>query len=259
MNTSAEKLIDYCSGIANEFTAKLNRIRSFIPDHKLSSGTANEMLLRDFLAKLTANQFEVGQGFICDPTASDMVSKQCDILVFNRKDYPLVYSEGEVKIVFPQSVRMLIEVKTSLSREKLYDAIDNISVAKSLYSFINGVVFAFKSPKLPTILQHLQDYPHQIGERNLPMAILLLDQGVIIHRWPGTEIGGTGETFIVRESDTSGIVLTFLLMLFFDVQMLSVVGGAGIVNTLQDILNQKTRIISTSIQIGQAKKGNHET
>ena len=79
MDSSIERMIQYCSGIAGEFEARLNRIRAFVPDHNLTSGTANEMILRDFLASLSTGHYTVGQGFICNPTASDSVSKQCDM------------------------------------------------------------------------------------------------------------------------------------------------------------------------------------
>jgi hypothetical protein len=80
VDSDIERMIQYCSGIASEFKAKLDRIRTFVPDHNLTSGTANEIMLRDFLSRLSAERYRVGQGFICAPTASDSVSKQCDIL-----------------------------------------------------------------------------------------------------------------------------------------------------------------------------------
>ena len=105
-------------GSADEFLARLNRIRSFVPEHNLTSGTANEMLLRNFLSEYSSGKFALGQGFICEPTIPDrathhLVSKQCDIIIYDR-DYQLVHSEGEVKVVWPQAVRMVIEVKTKL-------------------------------------------------------------------------------------------------------------------------------------------------
>ena len=74
-------LIKYGQGIAEEFKARRNRIRNFVTDHNLTSGTANEMILRDFLASLSPRRYTVGQGFICNPTRPSQVSRQCDILV----------------------------------------------------------------------------------------------------------------------------------------------------------------------------------
>ncbi len=121
MDSSIERMVQYCSGIASEFEARLNRVRTFIPDHNLTSGTANEIILRDFLARFSTGQYRVGQGFICVPTASDLVSKQCDILVYDCHNYPLVHSEGEVVLIFPQAAKIVIEVKTRLNKKDLKD------------------------------------------------------------------------------------------------------------------------------------------
>jgi hypothetical protein len=49
MQTHADTFFEYCMGVAQEFEARLNRIRVFVK-HNLTSGTANEIILRDFLA-----------------------------------------------------------------------------------------------------------------------------------------------------------------------------------------------------------------
>ncbi len=103
--------------IAKEFQSRINRMQVFVR-HNLSSGNANETILRQFLATHAQGNIDVGQGFICDPTHEDRISKQCDILVYNQNDYPIIYSDGAVKIVWPESVRMVIEVKTNFGKRK---------------------------------------------------------------------------------------------------------------------------------------------
>jgi hypothetical protein len=247
-------MVQYCSGIASEFEARLNRVRTFIPDHNLTSGTANEIILRGFLARFSAGQYRVGQGFICDPTASDLVSKQCDILVYDCHNYPLVHSEGEVVLIFPQAAKMVIEVKTRLNKKDLKDALENIRVAKQLNSTINGVVFAFKSCRQKTVIKHLQQYAEQLPMQHAPIAILLFDRGVIINRWPGTESGGGENLYQVRASKdgSNAIVIAFLHLLFFDVQMQEVWGGAGIANMMRRMLEDGTDKIAENVQIGSA-------
>ena len=252
METSIERMLQYCSGIADEFDARLNRIRAFVPDHNPTAGAANEIILRDFLTRLSSDRYKVGQGFICDPAASDSVSKQCDILIYDHHNYPLVYSEGGVDVVFPHAVKMLIEVKTGLGKGKLKDALENICIAKQMNYTINGVVFAFQSPRPDTVVKNLQQYQQGFSLRHAPIAILQLDKGVIIHRWPGTELGGGENSYEVRLSKNRkrGVVIAFLLLLFFDAQLSGVWGGASIHNLMQRMLADNTEPIMEKVVVG---------
>jgi hypothetical protein len=250
MDSSVERMVQYCSGIAQEFEARLNRIRAYVPDHKPTAGAANEVILRNFLSQLSTGRYTVGQGFICDPCASDSVSRQCDILIYNHHEYPLVYSEGDIKVVFPQSVRMLIEVKTGLTKSKLKEALENIQAAKQMNYLLNGVIFAFKSPRENTVIRHLQESSADLPLRYSPIAILLLNRGVIIHRWPGTELGGGDFPYRVCISRKgTGVVIAFLLLLFFDVLMEGVWGGANIMNMGRKLLDENTETIIDELAI----------
>ncbi|MCB9419601.1 MAG: hypothetical protein H6667_07345 [Ardenticatenaceae bacterium] len=245
MDTNVDKMLQYCSSIASEFSARLNRIRAYVPNHKPSAGVANEAILRNFLAQLSAARYAVGQGFICDPVMPELVSRQCDILVYDQHSYPLVYSEGDINVVFPHAVEMLIEVKTGLSKQALRDALDNIGTAKQMKPSINGVIFAFESPKTSTIIKNLQECSAGVTLQHLPIAILLLDKGTIIHRWPGTGDGGKDNPYqvCVSSQNMPGTVIAFLLLLFFDVLMQGVWGGASVVNMLQKLLADDTAVL----------------
>jgi hypothetical protein len=227
MPKQPEKFITYCLSIAQEFQARLSRMQVFAK-HNLSSGTANEVILREFLASHAPGDFAVDQGFICDPTESDKVSKQCDILVYDRNHFPLVYSDGSVKIVWPLATRMVIEVKTNFrNREEIYDALHNIESARSLNRQIVGIIFAFNSASLITVFKHLAKYTPHVGDEYKPTAIVLLDQGVIIHQWsiaryhdkenrPETDLSA----YAVRQGDKenrSSMAMAFLLLFFFEV------------------------------------------
>ena len=225
MSTRADKTITYCIGIAREFQSRLSRMQVFVK-HNLSTGTANEIILREFLSSHASGDFHVGQGFMCDPFEDDKVSKQCDILIYNQNAYPVVYADGPVKIVCPESTGMVIEVKTNFSKGDLNSAIDNIASAMSLNQRILGVIFAFRSPRLQTVLKNLAEYPNTIGNTHKPTAILLLDKGVIIHQWGWSrrlDIESTTNPDIsaysvrVGKSDKSAIVVAFLLLLFFEI------------------------------------------
>jgi hypothetical protein len=95
-----ETYLNYCSRIADEFQTRLNRLRSFVK-HNASSGTANESILRSFLSTHAPSNYVIGQGFIYNPFERDVVSRQCDILIFDQAHFPMVYSDGPISVVLP--------------------------------------------------------------------------------------------------------------------------------------------------------------
>src|SRR5687767_11686384 len=68
---NVENLLAYCSSLASEFEARRNRVRHFV-QHNLTSGTANEAILRDFLASISARTWGITDGFICNPIRGDI-------------------------------------------------------------------------------------------------------------------------------------------------------------------------------------------
>ncbi len=211
-------LIEYGKSIASEFEARLDRIRTFIPDHYLTSGTANETILRGFLADLSPTHFKVGQGFIYDPTKSERPSKQCDIIVFDQYSFPLIHSEGDIKVVWPGAAKLVIEVKSELNKEELIKAVDNIGAAKRLRNttIINGMIFAFNSEakKVETIVRHFKNSLENIKIAHAPNAILILDRGLIIstHNWLFPL--GNQDVYQVLQAENQGILITYLILSF---------------------------------------------
>ena len=152
---------------------------------------------------------------------------------------------------------MVIEVKTHLNKSSLRDALDNIKAAKQLECMAygaDGIVFAFKSHRPETIIRHLQQYPPaQLPMKHVPAAILLFDRKTIIHCWTGTEVEAENVYEVrVSKDNTSAVVVAFLLLLFFDVQMQGTWGGADIANMMQQMLEDKTEKIAENIRIGVA-------
>ena len=260
MDSRADKFFEYCVSVAKEFQSRMNRMRVFVR-HNLASGTANEIILRDFLAKHASGNFNVSQGFICDPSYEDAVSKQCDILVYYKNSYPLVYSDAAIDVVWPESALMVIEVKTSLGRKDTATAIENIISAKRLNERIEGVIFAFKSPRVGTVMRNLEACSRLVDSEQLPRAILLLDKGIIIHNW-----GWAHERRVnvrspysdeniqrpysvrVAKKDKGAVVVAFLLLLFFQAMQLGRGLEADFINALNDVLEKHTEPIITEFR-----------
>lgn len=225
MNTSAvtlDNLIAYCESLAGEFSNRTNRVRSFV-SHNLTSGTANESILRNFLSDISAGIFSVGEGFLCNPMRTTS-SRQCDILVYDQR-FPLVHSEGDVKIVWPEAALMVVEMKTSMTSKKiLKDAIQNIVSAKATESVrrLGGFMFSFKSLQPSKALEILSQYEGE--KRHRPVAVILFDKGVVIHQRDFSDwrfIGAESDYEIrwCKGRDKSAVALTYLLLVFFWLEM----------------------------------------
>jgi hypothetical protein len=250
MQTLSDKFITYCMSVAKEFDARINRIRAFVK-HNLTSGTANEDILRAFLARHSPQAFRVGQGFICNPLQEESISRQCDILIYNQANYPVVYEDGPVKVVWPDAVYMVLETKTRFEGEKIETATDNIVSAKSVgrmqenLNSLVGFVFAFNSASVETVKQHLQKYLPSIPREKRPDAFLLFDKGAVICRSPETSCYSIEKA--VEEKDSKAVVLTFLLLHFWSATWNP--AGVGIAELLLQMRKRYTEKLG-SIELG---------
>lgn len=207
----------YCSSLAAEFTARRNRVRRFVR-HNLASGEANEAILRSLLASIGAGAYGATDGFVCNPLRGES-SRQCDIVVYDRR-FPLVYAEGGVTLVWPESARMVIEVKTKMTREDLRGAVRNIASVRRLDagSDARGIIFAFDSVSPQAAMDVLAE--GLCAPEHQPAAVLLLRRGAIIHQPDISQVvmygGGTAPYELLRctGDDPPGSVLTYLFLLY---------------------------------------------
>jgi len=245
-------LVQYCRSIADEFKARQHRISSLVK-HNLTTGTARETIVRDFLAEHCTGHYKVVQGFICDPTQIDRVSRQCDILVYNHLYHPVIHSEGQIKVVWSISVQMVIEVKTKLNKDTLYRAIENVRAAKALRSRMTGLVFAFESIGISGIIEHLESYAQDLPMMYAPHAILVLDKKLLIESnniWTPT---GERDVYQVREADNEGVLMTYLFLVFLaNVTEPTLCSLA--VKAAQNLLVQQTKVVSTDLRIGARRE-----
>jgi hypothetical protein len=158
--------------------------------HNVLKGHEAEKLVRAFLSSHLPKRFGVGSGFIIDPR--DAISKQEDVVIYDAYNCPLYRASDDAAIFPSENVAAVIEVKSSLDKQRLEEAFENISFAKSLgktklpevpilmTAQTLGAIFAFESPlSLSTLLSH-----HAKLARSKTMGqhidiILVLDRGVI--------------------------------------------------------------------------------
>jgi hypothetical protein len=103
---------DFYLSLANEMTAKLRRVSSFVA-HGPSIGAYHEEVLRTILATMLPARFQLRTGFAF--TRQKGASQQGDILSVDEND-PAAYHfrEGNFSVVAPEAIVCAIEVKTQL-------------------------------------------------------------------------------------------------------------------------------------------------
>jgi hypothetical protein len=118
-------------------------------------------------------------------------------------------------------------------------------------NLVPGLIFAFKSSSVETVIKHLREYPKMLPASQSPSVILLLDKAVIIHRW--SPLDAETSLYEVRKghSGNKAVVIAFLVMFFFNIVMSGAWGGASITNMLRRMLEHRTERILENFEIGE--------
>ncbi|WP_186044318.1 DUF6602 domain-containing protein [Burkholderia gladioli] len=136
-----EKRRKFSATIASELTTLSERVR-FIIDHGPSVGTYRENLLKNTLRKHLPERYHVATGFIFG------LHKQIDLLIYDKIDYAPIFRDEDIVIVPPESVRAVIEVKTTLTSESLESSLELMHLASEFDDnsppFFKGI-FAFEN------------------------------------------------------------------------------------------------------------------
>ncbi len=107
-----------------EFYLRLNQLRRFT-NHGPSIGRYVEVLLLDLMKKYFPESLSFSSGFIqaMDPNLQQSISSQLDIICYDKLNYPLAFNSNEIVVVTPNSVRGIIEVKSTLTKPAIMQVI----------------------------------------------------------------------------------------------------------------------------------------
>jgi hypothetical protein len=144
--------LDLLRSYSMEFEAQLRRINSFT-NHRVSIGSAHEGILRRFLQQHLPKRFGVGEGFVVDNKGN--ASGQCDIIIWSVLDYSPIYSDGDFVIVPAESVKAIIEVKTSLNKKSLVEAFKQLKPIHEMNEDIYTSIFGFEAVDLGKCFEHI--------------------------------------------------------------------------------------------------------
>lgn len=124
----------FLQAISDEIISQSNRIELLIK-HNQTKGNYRELLLRKVLQKYIPKKYKVATGFI------EGCKRQCDIIIYDAFNYSPLFKEDDLVVVPPKSVRAIIEVKTTLTSDKLKEALE---ILEEISAFTNTPAPVFK-------------------------------------------------------------------------------------------------------------------
>lgn len=108
----------YWAGIAQRLQIESGMLHSLIP-HAVTKGTENELALARVIEKLVPPHIGVGSGIIFDHEGT--ASSQTDVVLYDKGVQPQLLAQTN-QVMFPiETVKMAIEVKTSLRRTDILE------------------------------------------------------------------------------------------------------------------------------------------
>jgi len=112
--------------------------------HSGEYGMYRESIVRDFFKFIIPGNLDISTGFLI--TTTNKVSTQCDIVIYDPAMTP-VCEGGDKQRFFPvESVFLIGEVKSTLSKKEFKEAINKLSINKSLGEQIQHPCIIRKRP-----------------------------------------------------------------------------------------------------------------
>lgn len=143
MKSRTGDLTSYAALIGESFTSRINLLAQILRNaHDPSLGRYKERLLINCISQFIPRRYEVGSGFVIFPTerlfekgipegydtfnrSDHTISHQCDIIVYDASDFPVVLKDEDIVVVRPESVRAVVEVKGTLDPQQIRSSLMN--------------------------------------------------------------------------------------------------------------------------------------
>ncbi|QGZ50381.1 hypothetical protein GPZ77_20245 [Streptomyces sp. QHH-9511] len=184
------------SSVAKRMRADFDQSVAF--QHRAQTGEVREVIVRDFCEGYLPGHVEALHSGEIISVDGD-VSPQCDIVIVDRST-PSFTNLGGYRIVPSECVYGVIEVKTKLDKQQLFDACEKIRSVKQLkkvaykrvgpfarhanvydrvlpYYPTAGMIFAFDSGDLATVGQHLAEWCAGREPDEIPDSVWVLGKG----------------------------------------------------------------------------------
>jgi len=130
----------YFNKLQEELIAKKNQF-PFLAKQSTISGRYSEEIVIDFL-KDRVKGLKIGTGIIVMPEKS---SNQCDIIIYDDSGGSPIFKSGNLVILEPKSVRVVIEVKSGIITTDVIKAQKDFTIINDMSSSICCCLFGFGS------------------------------------------------------------------------------------------------------------------
>jgi len=146
----SETVEDYWTGVASQLQVEAE-VFSRLVGHNGEMGRANELALVQLVSRLLPARYGVGTGVVIDSFGGR--SKQSDVIVYEANDQPQLLAQS-TQLLFPvETVRLVIEVKTTVTSEAVVDAGQKASALRNLRTVSGGApafaLFGYQSSGAP--------------------------------------------------------------------------------------------------------------
>ena len=188
-------------------------------NHEGSKGTVRENVLKKFLSEgRLPLRYKIGSGEIVGPAQN--VSRQSDHIIYDQLNgYTLIYDESTQ--VYPiECVVGTVEVKSTLTKTKLIESLENIKsvkmlapqeiVSKPLYGLLMeyqrplpfGGIFGYQlgDNSLASLVENLKEWEKETPKEYWPNVIAVLGEGIIRHYKDGLKVAYTNRDLCEAKS-----------------------------------------------------------
>lgn len=199
-------------GISSMLLAEFDQVQHQIP-HLGERGTQRENSLATLLQKYLPGKFSMGTGQVLDIRGN--ISRQCDIVIYDALNCPLLLAEEGYQLFPAESVFGVVQVKSVYDASTAADAVQNIASVKLLERDqpIAGAIFAFRSrykrePKIVTAANALRRLNNTIAPEARVDLVCILADGVLSNYKSAPDWGRSGSGLLaVLEAAPSNLLL----------------------------------------------------
>lgn len=138
---------------AEELISQINIAKPFLSIHKPSIGFWGESIIREFLRQSLPSGVKVAQGFI---KSGEIISPQCDIIIYDCNRYASLATFGEIEIISSESVKAVLEIKSSIQRETFQKTLTNFEKLGDM-GIENKYLLLFSSVNMKTIRSYFYE------------------------------------------------------------------------------------------------------
>ncbi|MFA5629166.1 MAG: DUF6602 domain-containing protein [Dehalococcoidales bacterium] len=135
----------YYWNVQKKILVQRDIIRSLLKDPKVI-GDYYEAIIMEAVRESISHYFSAKRGVIL--SADGQSTRECDIIVYSSAEYGPLFLSGDIVVVNPEAVRCVIQVKGTLNKDNLNEAIKNLQSVDKLRPGIWKLILGYSTKML---------------------------------------------------------------------------------------------------------------